>query len=78
MVLNAKDTANLIQLKSILAQILSGGTIPGGGGDNYYNIDINVDELGSDYDVDKIAARIKQKIYDDSIYRNVNTINYIR
>ena len=78
MVLNAKDTANLIQLKSILAQILSGGTIPGGGGDNYYNIDINVDELASDYDVDKIAARIKQKIYDDSIYRNVNTINYIR
>ena len=78
MVLNAKDTANLIQLKSILAQILSGGTIPGGSGDNYYNIDINVDELGSDYDVDKIAARIKQKIYDDSIYRNVNAINYIR
>lgn len=78
MVLNAKDTANLIQLKSILAQILSGGTIPGGGGDNYYNIDINVDELSSDYDVDKIAARIKQKIYDDSIYRNVNAINYIR
>lgn len=78
MVLNAKDTANLIQLKSILAQILSGGTIPGGGGDNYYNIDINVDELASDYDVDKIAARIKQKIYDDSIYRNVNAINYIR
>ena len=78
MVLNAKDTANLIQLKSILAQILSGGTIPGGGGDNYYNIDINVDELASDYDVDKIAARIKQKIYDDSVYRNVNAINYIR
>ena len=50
----------------------------GKGGDNYYDIDISVDEIGSDYDVDQLARRIKEQITEDSTYRNVNAINFIR
>ena len=32
----------------------------------------------NDYDVDQLAERVKKQIYDDSIYRNVNTINLMR
>jgi hypothetical protein len=48
------------------------------GGDNYYDINISVDEIASDYDVDQLARRVKEQIVEDSIYRNVNTISFIR
>lgn len=79
-VLNATDTKNLITLKNILAQLLSAQSAGGfgvNGGDNYYDIDISAD-IGSDYDVDKLASRIKKQIQDDSLYRNVNAISYLR
>ena len=37
-----------------------------------------VDEIGSDYDVDQLSERIKQNIYEDGMYRNVNTISLQR
>jgi hypothetical protein len=81
-VLDQQDSKNFIMLKDILGEILQGATSTksGGktGGDNYFDISIIVDEISSDYDVDKMAARIKQQIYDDSTYRNVNAINLIR
>jgi hypothetical protein len=43
-------------------------------GDNNYDIDINVESIGSDYDVDQIAERIKTLIVDNSRYRNNNTL----
>ena len=67
-------------MKNILAQLLNGQgieTIGSGGGDNYFDIDISA-ELGSDYDVDQLADRIKKQIYDNGTYRNVNTMNYLR
>ena len=79
MVLNAKDTENFIQLKDILSNLRSG--IVGRstqGGDWYFDIDINVDEIANDYDVDKVAARIKQSIYEETAYRNVNAINFLK
>ena len=79
MVLNAKDTENFIQLKDILSSLRSG--IVGRntqGGDWYFDIDINVDEIANDYDVDKVAARIKQSIYEETAYRNVNAINFLK
>jgi hypothetical protein len=47
-------------------------------GDNYFDIEINVEKLESDYDVEKIANKIRSMIYEDASYRNVNTINLIR
>lgn len=80
LVLDATDSQNFITLKNILAQLLNGQgieTIGSSGGDNYFDIDISA-ELGSDYDVDQLADRIKKQIYDNGTYRNVNTINYLR
>lgn len=80
LVLDATDSQNFITLKNILAQLLNGqgaGVIGSGGGDNYFDIDISA-ELGSDYDVDQLAERIKKQIYDNGTYRNVNTMNYLR
>jgi hypothetical protein len=59
---------------------MSSNTSDGKGksGDNYYNIEISVDEIKDDYDVEKLADKIRRMIYDDATYRNVNTINLIR
>lgn len=80
MVLNAKDTQNFIQLKDILAELRSGivGNNQEQSGDWYFDIDINVDEIANDYDVDKVADRIKQTIYKETTYRNVNAINFLK
>ena len=80
LVLNARDTENFILLKDALSKAVNGGLSGSSdnGGDNYFDITIEVDEIGSDYDVDQMAARIKQQIYEDSAYRNVNTINFLR
>ena len=80
LILNAQDSANFIALKDILASLLN---VQGGGlngtknGDNYFDIDISAN-IGSDYDVDRLAERLKQNIYNDGQYRNVNTINFLR
>ena len=80
LVLNASDTENFLLLKDVLGSFLKNNTTTqnGKGGDNYYDIDISVDEIGSDYDVDQLARRIKEQITEDSTYRNVNAINFIR
>ena len=83
LVLNQQDTANFIELKDILAEILAGTTIARAkgnekGGDNYYDIEISVENISEDYDVEQLAEKIKTMIYEDSVYRNVNTINLIR
>ena len=82
MVLNQKDTANFIVLKDVLSEILDGtGNLSqkeGQNGDNYFNIDINVEKLEDDYDIEQLADKIRRMIYDDAMYRNVNTINLIR
>ena len=80
LVLNARDTENFLLLKDILDSFIKNNTTTqnGKGGDNYYDIDISVDEIGSDYDVDQLARRIKEQITEDSTYRNVNAINFIR
>lgn len=80
LILNAKDTQNFIQLKDTLSSLLKGNkfsketTV----GDTYIDIDINVDKIDDDYDVEQLAEKVKQEIYSQSMYRNVNTINFIR
>jgi hypothetical protein len=81
LVLNQRDTANFIQLKDILAEIMdrsSGQSTKSSSGDNYFDIEINVESLENDYDVEQLAGKIRSMIYDDASYRNVNAINKIR
>ncbi len=79
LILNARDTENFIILKDVLSGILKNASdIKSNSGDNYFDIDIQVDEIANDYDVDQMAERIKQNIYEDSIYRNVNAVNFLR
>ena len=84
MVLNAKDTANFIELKDILADILYGtSTIKNDNrsqatNNNNFDISINIDSISDDYDVEQMVEKIKEILYEDSMYRNVNTINLTR
>lgn len=77
LVLNARDAENFIQLKDILSDMGSLDKLQNGG-DNYYNFDIKVDQLASDYDVDKLIGKIKNEITKDAVYRNTNAIHLIR
>ena len=80
LVLNAQDTQNFIALKDVLSDLMSSNFSSNTpkGGDNYYEVNIQVDELSNDYDVDQLAARVKKILSDDGRYRNVNTINLMR
>ncbi len=83
-VLNAQDTKNFIELKNVLASLMSNGhsadpsTNSMGNGDNYYDIDISVESISSDYDVEKMADKVKGMIVQDGLYRNVNSINRLK
>ena len=79
LVLNARDTQNFIQLKDVLSNIMNRGTSnTDTSGDYYFEIHIDVDKITNDYDVDKMAERIKQQITNSARYRNVNAINSLR
>lgn len=77
-VLNARDTANFLELRDILRDmnLVSDGKTSGG--DNYFEIHIEVDTLSNDYDVEQVADKVKRIINDDARYRNTNAINLIR
>lgn len=79
-VLNADQTAAFLQLADVLPALMSNNSISTStsSGDNYFDININVDSISSDYDVDRLTERIKQNIYEDGAYRNVNVINRLR
>lgn len=80
-VLNADQTQAFLKLANVLPQLLSSSSPISNtkvAGDIYLDLTMNVDEIGSDYDVDKIAERVKEIIYDSSTYRNVNIINFTR
>ena len=79
LVLNAKDTANFIALKDVLSRIIgSTNAINNTYGNATYEININVDHLNNDYDVDKVAQRVKKIIVNDSSYRNVTQVRKFR
>lgn len=79
-VLNAEQTGAFLQLAEVLPALMSNNSVSTStsSGDNYFDININVDSISSDYDVDRLTERIKQNIYEDGAYRNVNVINRLR
>ena len=77
-VLNARDTANFLELRDILRDMNLISDRKTSGGDNYFEIHIEVDTLSNDYDVEQVADKVKRIINDDARYRNTNAINLIR
>jgi hypothetical protein len=77
-ILNAKQTERFFSLIDVLEGIDTKESKNTKTGDSYFDININVDKLESDYDVEKVADKIRRMIYEDASYRNVNAINLIR
>ena len=78
-ILNADQTRAFFTLVDVLSSLQSSGSKASqNSGDNTYDIDINVESIGSDYDVEQLADTIKRLINDDARYRNNNTINLSR
>ena len=79
-VLNARQTDAFLRLAEVLPEIFSRDT---GVGSNYnsnvyVDLNINVGEIGSDYDVDRLVNRVKDDIYSAAAYRNVNAVSFTR
>ena len=78
-VLNADQTRAFFALVDVLEGFGRGNISNSqNSGDNTYDIDINVESIGSDYDVEQLASTVKRLINDDARYRNNNTIGYSR
>ena len=77
MVLNAQQTAAFIQLKDILSQLSLSGAAQAS--DNYnFDIDIHVDQISNDYDVDRMAEQLERSLYEKAMYRNVNSLRFMK
>ena len=81
-VLDAQDSRNFIQLRDILSSVLNNGSFSNtsteNNGDITYDIDINVESIGSDYDVEQVANKVKSLIGEDARYRNNNSVSLMR
>jgi hypothetical protein len=75
-----KDEANFIALKDVLSRAMNSTNSVSSAsyGDIIYDININVDKIEKDYDVDKVAERVKKIIVKDSSYRNVTQVRKFR
>ena len=79
-VLNAKQTDAFLRLADVLPAMFdgNGATTNNFGGNVYVNLNMNVEEIASDYDVDRMVDRVKADIYSASNYRNVNAVHFAR
>ena len=78
-ILNADQTKAFFSLVDVLSSLQSGSSkTTQNSGDNTYDIDINVESIGSDYDVERLADTVKRLINEDARYRNNNAINLMR
>ena len=78
-ILNADQTKAFFTLVDVLSGLgLGNSNSTEKTGDISYDIDINVESIGSDYDVEQVANKVKSLIKDDAMYRNNNTISITR
>jgi len=71
MVLNPTDTKNFIQLRDVLANVMTKKSVGGTtNGINSFEVNIKVDKINNDYDVDKLAERVKKNIIQSATQRN--------
>lgn len=80
LVLNATDTRNFLALRDVLSKVMgaTNSVTNSYGGNATYEININVDKIEKDYDVDRVAERVKKIIVKDSGYRNVTQVRNFR
>lgn len=71
-VLNAEQTKAFLSLINSLTSYSATSTPLG---NNYYNVQIEVDQLANDYDVEQLMNKMKRVIADDALYRNVNAVD---
>ena len=76
-VLNARQTEAFLKLANFLPEFFKNGG-QGLGGDLSVEVNVNVSQISSDYDVDQLVNRVKTDIYNAASYRNVNTISRLR
>ena len=78
-ILNADQTKAFFNLVDVLSGLdAKTPQTTQNNGDSNYDIDINVETIGSDYDVEQLADKVKSLISEDARYRNNNTINLMR
>jgi hypothetical protein len=79
-VLSAEQTKVFFNFVDILGALSKLPTNPltENSGDNSYDVDIHVESIGSDYDVEQLAAKIKSMINSDARYRNNSAISASR
>lgn len=77
-ILNSAQTERFFSLIDVLEHYKEDNKSSKPSGDNYFDINIQVEKLENDYDVEQVADKIRRMIYEDASYRNVNAINLIR
>ena len=78
-ILNADQTKAFFKLVDVLGSLQTGDfKTAQNSGDTSFDVDINVESIGSDYDVERLANTIKRLINDDARYRNNNAISLMR
>ena len=78
-ILDAKQTKAFFTLVDVLSSLKSKDSqTTQNSGDSTYDIDINVESIGSDYDVEQLAETVKRLINEDARYRNNNAISLMR
>ena len=78
-ILNADQTKAFFHLVDVLGSLSNGQSkTTEKSGDSSYDIDINVESIGSDYDVEQLANKVKSLINEDARYRNNNAVNLMR
>lgn len=79
LVLNAQDTKNFLALRDILSHATGlTNSAPASYGDTNVEVNINVDNIGNDYDVDRLVQRVKKDITKEMSYRNVTQVRNFR
>lgn len=78
-ILNAAQTKSFFSLVDVLESLDKGDHAEKErGGDNHFDIEINIEKLENDYDVEQMANKIRSLIYEDATYRNVNVVGLVR
>jgi hypothetical protein len=77
-ILNATQTERFFSLVDVLEGFDDKKTSTNNNNDISVDVDINVESIGSDYDVEQLANKIRSMLRDDAMYRNVNNINQVR
>lgn len=78
LVLNPNETQDFLEFVKIFRSLGNIEVPSQNNGENHFDIHIEIDSMGSDYDVDQMVDRVVHKIGEKASYRNVNVITNFR